>query len=134
MTQSTEDELEGVLEENLCLQDDIKQLEAELAEARKQVAERSQADSEVTSGLAEFLWCMDNRSAGGNRDVEELHKEMRNKGFRYEVLDRSHDPMWRQYGRGGNPYQRYQFRLVHPRDIAPLDYPLTFDPNQKFPP
>ena len=109
MTQQTEDDLEEeveeLLERNLCLQDDVKQLQAELHEAQANVkGQRAASDF-----LAEFIYCMEKKR--DYRPLQDLHKEVRDAGFRYEIIDTGSDLDDYRYQRGYQTGRRLHFTL-----------------------
>ena len=103
-TEALEEEVEDLLEHNLCLQDDVKQLQAELAEANHGIGQ-------VAESLAEFLYLTERTDV---RAIQDLIRRVNDAGYRYEVDEQADDGSFNSYYR-----QRYQkrFRLIQvPRE------------------
>jgi len=106
VTDQTEDEMEDLLEENLCLKDDLEQLKGDLEEARK----RASADERVCGLLAEFMY-YEGRSSGreGARDTYELARSM---GFDFQETGNYYRVTTGRNPHGYTPPRQYQRPLI----------------------
>lgn len=114
------EEVEELCEHNLCLEDDVKQLQAELAESVAKLHQSEKGKEVVYEAMAEFLYIMERTHPGGV--LGQLGHKVKSAGFRYEVVEGPPPPYSAVYP---SVQGRYRFRLE--RVSYPPEQELRWD-------